>query len=377
MNHVVERGGHLALVVLLILFSNPALAATIVVDETTCTLVDAITAANTDTPVGGCAAGSGPDTIELTTDVTLTEAIPQVTSAIAIDGDGFVLQRVPSQPPFVNFFWVLASGTLTIDHLTLRNSVGPAIYMNGSTVELTNSTLVDNGSLRGGAVHNRFGTLTVTNSTLSGNTAFVNEYGAFGTGGAIYNLDGTVSLTNSTLSGNTSESLGSAVFTYYGSLTMTNTTVTGNTGNGAVYVSTPVTLIDTIVAGNDVNCFGAHPVIDNGNNFADDESCGPGFADITPGVDFETTLADNGGPTLTHALLPGSVAIDAAGDCGLATDQRGFPRDRFACDSGSVEFQGGADTPASSPLGLLVLLAILMTVAWAILRPKWGARHPS
>ncbi len=39
------------------------------------------------------------------------------------------------------------------------------------------------------------------------------------------------------------------------------------------------------------------------------------------------------------------------------------------------EFQGGGDVPASSPLALLVLLAILMTVSWAILRPKWGARH--
>jgi hypothetical protein len=35
------------------------------------------------------------------------------------------------------------------------------------------------------------------------------------------------------------------------------------------------------------------------------------------------------------------------------------------------------DVPASSPLGLLVLLAILMTVSWAILRPTWGARHPT
>ena len=35
------------------------------------------------------------------------------------------------------------------------------------------------------------------------------------------------------------------------------------------------------------------------------------------------------------------------------------------------------DVPASSPLALLVLLAILMTVSWAILRPKWGARHPA
>ena len=56
------------------------------------------------------------------------------------------------------------------------------------------------------------------------------------------------------------------------------------------------------------------------------------------------------------------------------------------CDDGNNEDGDGcaADcmleqepVPASSPLGLLVLLAILMTVSWAILRPKWGARHPT
>ena len=56
-------------------------------------------------------------------------------------------------------------------------------------------------------------------------------------------------------------------------------------------------------------------------------------------MDFDTNLADNGGPTQTHALLPGSVAIDFAGDCGLETDQRGLPRNDGACDSGSYEFQ--------------------------------------
>ena len=55
-----QRSGHVALAMLLVLFSHPALAAIIVDDETTCTLVDAITAANTDAAVGGCSAGSGP-----------------------------------------------------------------------------------------------------------------------------------------------------------------------------------------------------------------------------------------------------------------------------------------------------------------------------
>ncbi len=80
-------------------------------------------------------------------------------------------------------------------------------------------------------------------------------------------------------------------------------------------------------------------VRDGGGNFDDDGSCGDGFRRIT-GLD--PVLADNGGPTPTHALLPGSSALDAAGGCGLATDQRGFFRDA-ACDSGAFEF--GAREP--------------------------------
>ena len=104
-------------------------------------------------------------------------------------------------------------------------------------------------------------------------------------------------------------------------LTLTNSTVSGNstdTTGGGIYGanSAGIHLANSIVANNEGNCCTfsdcSGGVPDLGNNFADDDSCGPGFADITPDVDFDTELADNGGPTQTHALLPGSVAIDAA-----------------------------------------------------------------
>jgi len=101
--------------------------------------------------------------------------------------------------------------------------------------------------------------------------------------------------------------------------------------------------------------------VDAGNNFSDDSSCGPGVAGITPGLDYETNLADNGGPTLTHALLPGSVAVDAAGDCDLDMDQRGLPRNDGACDSGSFELQVPPVLPMSSPVPLFALAAALLT----------------
>jgi len=84
------------IVVIFLSVLRPSETATITVDETVCTLVDAVTAANTDAVVGGCTAGSGPDVIELTTDVLLTEiaadangpnGLPSVASRITVAGN--------------------------------------------------------------------------------------------------------------------------------------------------------------------------------------------------------------------------------------------------------------------------------------------------
>jgi len=164
----------IALAVLLVL-SHPLWAATIIVDETTCTLVDAITAAETDSATGGCAAGSGADTIELTTDVTLTEvnnthwgptALPQVTTAVTIQGAGSVIERGVDAPDFR--FLQVTGGTLELNDLTLRNG---------------------GGEVSGGALHN-FGYTTLSNSTFSGNSG--------GQGGAIFNTH-VLYVENSTL----------------------------------------------------------------------------------------------------------------------------------------------------------------------------------
>jgi cysteine-rich repeat protein/parallel beta-helix repeat protein len=441
------------------------LATTIVVDETTCTLVDAITAANTDTAVGGCAAGSGADTIELTTDVSLTEinngggpgangpnGLPEVISDITVEGGDFTIERIG---PFFRFFAVPSNGTLALNDLTLTNGRstsfpgGGAIWIDNGTVVLTNSTVSGNsapfggggiflsgsgalilinstvsdnvadltgvGGTGGGGIW-AIGTVSLTNSTVSGNAAVsTGNIFSSASGGGVLVREGSLSVTNSTLSGNSAFAIvnisgqpsgvgGGISFDGEGSLSVTNSTLSGNSANlagGGIY-STPVAAVVTnsIVANSldGGNCDG-NIITDNGNNFADDDSCGPGFADITPGVDFDTTLADNGGPTQTHALLPGSVAIDAAGDCGLETDQRGFPRDDGACDSGSFEQQvcgngivdsgeecddgsnvdgdgcaadctnegGGGEVPAVSSWGLTGIVLLLLSTSTAIL----------
>ena len=104
--------------------------------------------------------------------------------------------------------------------------------------------------------------------------------------------------------------------------TLTNSIIAGNQWYAC----------EQFASGNPVN------VVSGGSNVVQDDSCNPVASDIITtdaGVD---VLADNGGPTLTHALLTGSVAIDAA-DTAVCpvTDQRGVSRDA-ACDIGAFEF---------------------------------------
>lgn len=158
----------------LMLTSAPAQAATIPVDNTTCTLVDAITAANTDTATGGCAAGSGVDTLELQGNVTLVNAIgfaglPEIASVITINGNGFTIARAAGAPDFV-IVYVDSSGNLTL-----------------------NATTISGGRLGSGGGIANFGTLTLNNSTLNDNTAPVD--GASSNGGGLSNV-GTATLNN-------------------------------------------------------------------------------------------------------------------------------------------------------------------------------------
>jgi len=104
----------------------------------------------------------------------------------------------------------------------------------------------------------------------------------------------------------------------------------------------------------------------NGTNFDTDGSCGAGFTKVTPAELNLGPLADNGGPTKTHALQTGSVAIDAASDCTLldgttpvTTDQRGvlWPQDgdddsSAVGDVGAYEVEAAAAaSPSPSPAG--------------------------
>ena len=119
---------------LLALGQAPALAATIAVDGTSYTLIDAITAANDDASTGGCAAGNEVDTLVLPAGSTHTltainstyyrpTGLPLVTSRITIAGHGSTITRDPNAPLF-GILAVAAGGDLTLQEITIRGGVG-------------------------------------------------------------------------------------------------------------------------------------------------------------------------------------------------------------------------------------------------------------
>jgi hypothetical protein len=223
------------------------------------------------------------------------------------------------------------------------------------TLTLTNSTVAGNAAEYGGGIHNYLGTLTLTNSTVSGNTASMVGGGILFAGFSVF---GTLTLTNSTVSGNAAE-YGGGIYNG-GALTLVNVTVSGNEAEQGSGIANPeicnlfvcftgmLDIRNTLVDG-DCITMGDATTTNNGYNIeSPGNTCG--FDQPTDQVNVSAEdlklgpLADNGGPTMTHALLPGSVAIDQIleADCQVDTDQRGQPRPEpggTLCDVGAFEVQ--------------------------------------
>jgi len=224
---------------------------------------------------------------------------------------------------------------------------GGAIFNNAGAVTLINTTVSSNGAMFGGGIYNYKGTLNVTNSTISDNDS--------GGGGGILNIEGTATLTNCTFSGNLQGAFGNSYLT--ATATLTNCTFSGNPHGGIITDrGGTTTLANTIVANTDEysNCSTRdQSTLIGSNGLADDESCGPGFTNSSSIL--LGPLADNGGPTQTMALLPGSAAIDAGDDAVCpATDQRGVTRPQGAhCDIGAYEAEitAGNTAPTANPGG--------------------------
>lgn len=350
--------GSLPLLALLALLLAPTLNAATITVSGTCTLVDAIIAAETDAASGNCVAGAGNDDIVLTTNVVLAVArgttgfeptgLPSITTSISIHGNGHSISRDPAAPDFM-LMAVASTGILLLDTVTLSggSGTGAGAIENAGNLTLHNSTIANNHGQNCGGIVNE-NTLSVTSSLFVGNSSS-------GNAGAIFNYSGTATLTNTTISGNSSAFAGgfnnsASFFSKPAAVaTLDHCTLSGNsaTFSGQNFLNqndAQLTLKATLINGAD-NCQGNAPTIDGGLNFGSDGSC-TGTAPLTG---FDAVLRNNGGPTMTHALLLGSSAINVGGPCGVATDQRGLSRDA-SCDSGAFEyldkiFVSGFETP--------------------------------
>jgi len=333
------------------------------------------------------------------------------------------------------------SSTVNLFNTTITNSSanggsGGGIFNDGGTLNLSNSALTFNSANQGGAIFNDGGTLTINNSSFSynyaseaanygggalftrdgnetiSNSTFHTNQAAYGggsifqlvdgtnpsdmlnisnstfsgsialNGGAIYALGtlnvlgsafynnglsssatinggavmvgGDTNIANSTFRGNIA-SLGGALFTSSATTNLTNNTFSNNTGNngGGIHnyvAGNIVQLRNNILKGNvGGDCVGNTAGI---SNFSDDVNCAGRITAVT-GLD--TIPANNGGTTLTIALVPGSNAIGAVTNCtylssgtnplfangaNISSDQRGIRRPQgLQCDAGAFELE--------------------------------------
>ncbi len=186
------------------------------------------------------------------------------------------------------------------------------------------------------------GDLTIDQCTISGNlaTSSLEFFVSIGAGG-IFAANGDNTITNSTLTGNTSLVGwgGGAVFA--APVHLASVTITGNQApsGGGLFLFAAAYVANTVIAENPAgDCLIFGPFDSSDHNLDSDNSCflsGPG--DLSGVAPLLGPLADNGGPTDTHALLAGSPALDAGGIC-PSTDQRGVARPQGpACDIGAFE----------------------------------------
>jgi CSLREA domain-containing protein len=320
---------------------TPAYAASLVVNTaadtndgacnaTNCTLREAIITANSQ---------AGADSITFAGDyiITLASALPQLIDDLTIDGSGHSV--TVSGNHAVGVFDIQSGVVVTMSRLSIidgATATGGGIFNRGR-LTVSHSTFSGNSTSGVGGGISNVGTLMVSYSTFSGNSAQA--------GGGLYNSAGTLTVSNSTFSGNSATTLGGGLRGNTGAMTVTHSTLSGNSagngGGGVANVSGPLYLRNSLIANNSLSggeCLNQGTFTANVNNLIEDGSCSPALS----GDPLLGPLGNYGGSTQSFALLPGSPAIDAAGDCtpylNPDEDQRGVARPQSsACDIGAYE----------------------------------------
>jgi len=244
------------------------------------------------------------------------------------------------------------SGVLTltgalIEHNTATDNGGGGLVQDGVTAWVASSAIVSNSAPSGGGIFVLSGAITLTNSTVSSNTV-----GGSGAGLYSHGASAVVDLANDTVAYNLAGQLfgtGGVKNDAGGTLAVQNSLIAWNAYQGLL--GSPVYLAD---CDGNLTSDGYNLVrVDCGFTHQTGDQVGTLSTPLDPRIG---PLANNGGPTLTHALLPGSPAIDRGNPAGcldpsgtlLTTDQRGYPRPAFGglalrCDIGAYELLLEAD----------------------------------
>ena len=317
-----------------------------------CSLREAIWSADNDLVLQapGCTPGSGNDRITVPAGV-YDLAIGGGGEQVGASGDLDVTAPVTIERS--------GAGTATVDGkgldrvFEINTAASGAVTISGITIQGGHATGPADTTSRGagGGILVTRGALTLTDSTISGNLA--DSWG----GGIETRSGASTNVVNTTISGNRARHDGGGLDNSGGVMTLLNVTVTANVadaeqnfpgGGGIGNFGGTTTLRSTLVAANTErrgqtpDCYNAI-----GGSLA---SQGQTLVGSTQGCDFTASagditgvdpklapLADNGGPTPTHALITGSPALGKGAGCAKA-DQRGVPRTAGgACDIGAYE----------------------------------------
>lgn len=217
--------------------------------------------------------------------------------------------------------WVPAAGNLTLRNVSVVNgraTDAAGIFVNGALL-LDHSLIANSESVEaaGGLYVETGAAASIVNSTISGNRAGIS-------GGGILS-GGTLIIRNSTITDNTA-AIGGGLAFGTGSASLRNSIIAANTSSDPLAPSDNCRLSQSV----DLSYLGA--------NFSNDGSCGTEPA-MTIGQAWLLPLADNGGPTKTHAITVDSYAFEGGESCTESTDQRYVARPAGnSCDIGAFEF---------------------------------------
>lgn len=363
------------LIAFIALFLVPASASAAVIIPTTfqdgystngdCTLREAVVSANFDVAVDACQAGGGTDSIRLSNGTYQLTIPPSGTEFDQFSGS-LVIFDPGETTTLVGFVGGTTINAAGIDRAIATGSDLSLIWINvvngdaaaaagetgrgggiigvgspePSIIALFSTIAANTATTLGGGIHSN-GPVTLSGSTVSGNTVTAADDPGGGGGGV--SAEGALVVNRSTVAFNSAagaEANGGG-FIYGDEMTLAGSLLSDNTAE---------------VAGPDCYTAGAGVGTADHNFISDDSGCSltPAGSDQIGGDPMLAPLGNNGGITLTHALLPGSDALDigpaGAADCSIQLEQRGAPRGgpAGACDAGSYELVYCGFAPVNS-----------------------------